>query len=269
MFGGGVDADQGAGRSGRSPSMTERRRRLELRLDVDGRSALGRPAAGRSTRRGRLGQPSSRSRPSARRRRSPSWTSRTSAASLSGPRQSRSAPAISASTAALGDPAARRRAGHVERVADDHAVEAEVVTQQAEHRRGSGSPGRSGRARAARCARSSPTPRRPRPPPRTAPARARPARHRVGVDRRQRRGGSPARCRRGPGSAWRRPRRPADCRPVDPGRDVPRDEAGSAPKLRTPITGLSGLLLTSATGPRSRSMPAPRARRRSRAPAPG
>ena len=31
--------------------------------------------------------------------------------------------------------------------------------------------------------------------------------------------------------------------------------AGSAPKLRTPITGLSGLLFTSATGPRSRSIP--------------
>ena len=34
-----------------------------------------------------------------------------------------------------------------------------------------------------------------------------------------------------------------------------RDRAGSVPKLRVPITGLSGLLFTSATGPRSRSMP--------------
>ena len=34
-----------------------------------------------------------------------------------------------------------------------------------------------------------------------------------------------------------------------------RRRAGSGPKLRVPITGLSGLLLTSATGPRSRSMP--------------
>ena len=41
--------------------------------------------------------------------------------------------------------------------------------------------------------------------------------------RRAARGGCPARCRRGPGSAWRRPRRPVSCSPVDPGGDVRRD----------------------------------------------
>ena len=182
------------------------------------------------------------------------WVSRTSAAALSAPMQSRSAPAASDSTAASGMPRPARRAGHVEGVADDHAVVPQPVAQQPQHRRAQGRRAARGRWRGRRCARSSPRRSRPRRPPRTAPARGRrgsPGRRRPSAAR----GGCPGRCRRGPGSAWRRRRRrpPAGRRPRP--RRGAATRAGSAPKLRVPITGLSGLLLTSATGPKSRLMP--------------
>ena len=69
------------------------------------------------------------------------------------------------------------------------------------------------------------------------------------------RGGCPARCRRARGSAWRRPRRPAAWSPSTHAATCAATRSGSVPKLRVPITGLSGLVFTSATGPRSRSMP--------------
>ena len=69
------------------------------------------------------------------------------------------------------------------------------------------------------------------------------------------RGASRPRCRRGRGSAWRRrrPRWTAGPRPR-----LPRGgatSAGSSPKLRTPMTGLSGEELTSTSGARSSPMP--------------
>ena len=67
------------------------------------------------------------------------------------------------------------------------------------------------------------------------------------VDRRAGRGGSPGRCRRGPGSAWRRrrPRRPAGPRIIAaPSRPT---RSGSSPKDRSPMTGFFGLVSTSTT----------------------
>ena len=77
----------------------------------------------------------------------------------------------------------------------------------------------------------------------------------VACRRRAARGASPRSCRRARGSAWRRRRRPrsaalatnaATCRPTS---------SGSEPNERTPITGLSGLVFTSATGAKSRLTP--------------
>ena len=129
------------------------------------------------------------------------------------------------------------------------------LAQQAEHRRRSGSPAGRGRQPGRRCARSSPRRRRPRPR-RANGTSSRAARVvEVGVDRAAARGGCPARCRRGRGSAWRRPRRRPPAGRSTQAATCAATRAGSAPKLRVPITGLSGLLLTSATGPRSRSIP--------------
>ena len=48
-----------------------------------------------------------------------------------------------------------------------------------------------------------------------------------------------------------------DWRPATPGGRVGGDAVGVRPELRVPMTGLSGSQLTSATGARSRSIPAP------------
>ena len=67
--------------------------------------------------------------------------------------------------------------------------------------------------------------------------------------RRAARGASPVACRRGPGSAWRSRRRRSHWMPAHPGRRRARaTSSGSAPKLRTPMTGLSGLEFTSTSG---------------------
>ena len=62
-------------------------------------------------------------------------------------------------------------------------------------------------------------------------------------------------CRRGRGSAWHTQRHRHPGGPRSRPRRARRRGWRRSPKLRVPITGLSGLLLTSATGPRSRSMP--------------
>ena len=150
----------------------------------------------------------------------------------------------------------RRGAGHVEGVGDDGAVEAQRARAAAPGPAGSGSPGDRGRAPARGGGTSSPRRRRPRPRPRTAPARARPGRRRLASTRRQGEvavlGGVAV-----AGEvldAGRRPRPPAG-RAARPPRGRPT-RRGRRRRLRAPITGLSGLLLTSATGARSRSMPA-------------
>ena len=137
---------------------------------------------------------------------SAAWIARTRSTSLSGADAEQVGAGGDRQHGRLGDAAAGRGAGHVERVAHDHAAEAEPVAQQPEHRRAQrrGQGRRRGRGR--RRARSSPPPYRPRPRPRTAPAPARPGR----TGRRPApaaRGGCPRRCRRGRGSAWRRRRR--------------------------------------------------------------
>ena len=113
----------------------------------------------------------------------------------------------------LRDAAAGGRAGHVEGVADDHAVEAEPVAQQRRAPARSASPAAPGRAPAPRCARSSPPPT----PASTAAANGTSSRAtsvvEVDVDDRQREVAVLRRCRRGPGSAWRtRRRRPPAAR---------------------------------------------------------
>ena len=51
---------------------------------------------------------------------------------------------------------------------------------------------------------------------------------------------------------------PEDCRPRTAATTWRDTRSGSAPKLRTPMTGFSGLLLMSATGAKFMVMPSPR-----------
>ena len=139
----------------------------------------------------------------------------------------------------LRDAATGGRAGHVEGVADDDAVVPEPVPQQPQHRGAQGAgelgveggyddvrghhrgdPGLDGRREGHQLARGQG--------------------RQVGVDRGQLEVAVLRRCRRGPGSAWRRrrPRPPAARSPRR--RRGRRRAAGSVPKLRVPMTGLSG-----------------------------
>ena len=182
-------------------------------------------------------------------------TSRTRATSLSAPDAEQVAAGDEGEHRGLRDAPSARRARHVEGVADDRRRRSRAVAQQPEDRRAQG-------------------------------------RREVGVDRRDqdvrrhhrghagldrgrerhqlafgeaRRGSTStagsARCESWavspwPGKCLAQAATPAACRPEHPGRHVVgRRCAGSAPKLRTPMTGLSGLEFTSATGARSRSMP--------------
>ena len=140
---------------------------------------------------------------------------------------------------------------HLERVGDHEPVEAELLAQQpgqdpsAQRRR------QRRRARARAGARSSPPAPRRRSRRGTAAARAR------GRPRRPAgRGASRPTVSPCPGKCLAQAATPWRCVPSTKAATWRATSSGSAPKLRTPITGLSGFVFTSATGAKFRLTPA-------------
>ena len=281
-----VGAQLAAGSTRDRVTAARRRPRRALELDDEqrpsrrrrcpGRGARAAPPPGRARRTAARPRPRAAhgtwiaaTRPAASASRSsssrPSRTAATIAArtratwpsSMSCPRQSASAPASERLDGALLHPHGRAHGLHLERVGDDRAGESELVAQQpgelgAAERgrhvvdRRDDEVGRHDRARAGGDRRPERRAARPPAAPRASPRR------RAG------RGASRRRWRRGRESASRRRRR----RPPG-GRSRTRPtwretSAGSEPNERTPITGLSGFALMSATGARSSVMPAAR-----------
>ena len=151
------------------------------------------------------------------------------------------AAAASARTAASGMPISPLAPDHVERVRDDHAGEAELVAQQsAEDGRREGRRLVGVDLRQQDVRRHHGPRRRRRPPPRTAPARG------ARASSRERSTTGSARCESVsvspcPGKCLTLTATPAAWWPRDPRRGVPRASSGSAPKLRTPMTGFAGV----------------------------
>ena len=234
-------------RSGRLPSTRDGPRRA---LGQQTGSSTGRGDGRRRRQRRRSARTASArrasdSRPSRTAATTAAWTARTSAtSSASVPCSARGragrSPATSASDRGLRDPPAGRRAGHVEGVADDDAGEAELVAQHARATAWLSVAGRSGSSAGTTTCEVITA---------AAPAfdRGR-ERHQLAlgedvgghVETGAARGGCPGRCRRARASASRRPRRRPPGAPRSTRRRGVATSAGSAPKLRVPMTGLSG-----------------------------
>ena len=227
-----------------------------------GASARGPRDAGRVRRRRRGPPPrracssSSRALPH-RRRRSPSRTRATWPSSMSCPRQSASAPASEREHGALLHPHRRAHRLHLERVGDDHAGEAELVAQQ---------PGEQARLSVAGTSSSAGTTRWAvmiaRVPAAIAARNGASSTSEQLLARRPRRraarGASRPSVAPWPGKCFAQAATPPACRPSTNAATWRATSAGSEPNERTPITGLSGFVLTSATGARSCVMPAAR-----------
>ena len=222
--------------------------RAERRGDVRGR--------GDAT--GGLGEPAPPSAgPLAPPRRSPRRTRSTWPSSMSWPRQSASAPASESLNGALLHPHRLADGLHLERVGDDRPREPELVAQQpgelgAAERgrhvvdRRDDEVGRHDRARAGGDRRPERRPARPR-------AALRASRGRRAGPRWESTSVAPW-----PGKCFAQAATPPAWRPVTNAATWRETSAGSEPNERTPITGLSGLVLTSATGARSSVIPTAR-----------